>query len=286
MSQKILVVGATGMLGEPVAKRFKEEGFNVRIMTRDVEKAKRIFGPDYEIVEGDLFNANQLRSCISGCNGIHINLSGEIEQIGVERIVDASKDQGIEHLTYISGTSVSEDTIWFPQTKRKFMAEKAIKDSGIPYTIFCPAWFMESLPRFVREGKAFVFGRQPNPYHFVAADDYAKMVVGSYNTDKALNKRLFIHGPEGLLFHDALRRYCSVFHPEIDKITTLPYWFAKIIAWLRKSEEMKEINEFMHFFEKAGERGNPTGANRILGAPKTTLDMWLNRRKEKEYKES
>ena len=164
--------------------------------------------------------------------------------------------------------------------KRKFFAEKAIRESGVDLTIFCPAWFMEVLPRYVRDGKAFVFGRQPNPYHFIAADDYAMMVAASYGLEEAANKRFIIHGPEGLLFHDAVKRYCENFHPEIKKVTTMPYWLATVIAKIKGKPEMKNISDFMAAFEKIGELGAPSEANRILGAPKITLSDWLQKKRK------
>ena len=36
---------------------------------------------------------------------------------------------------------------------------------------------MEVLPKYVRGNQAFVFGKQPNPYHFLAADDDARMAA-------------------------------------------------------------------------------------------------------------
>jgi uncharacterized protein YbjT (DUF2867 family) len=280
MEKKILVIGATGMLGEPVARRLKEDGFSVCIMTRDIHKTREQFDESFEIVKGEVTNPESIELALEGCFGVHINLSGEIEQIGVENIASAARKKKVERITYISGTSVTEDTVWFPQTKRKLLAEKAIEECGVPYSVFCPTWFMESLPKYVKGSKAFVFGKQPNLYHFVAADDYSRMVSVSFHSDKAINKRLFIHGPKGFLFHNALREYCVVFHPEITKISTMPYWLSKMIAKIGQKAEMKNASELMAFFEKAGERGNPTEANQLLGAPKIELDGWIQRKKE------
>jgi nucleoside-diphosphate-sugar epimerase len=43
MQEKILVLGGTGMLGQPVARRLKEDGYQVRLLVRDVEKARKLF---------------------------------------------------------------------------------------------------------------------------------------------------------------------------------------------------------------------------------------------------
>ncbi len=285
MKKTILVIGATGMLGQPVVKLLKKDGFDVRIFTRNKSKASKIFNNKFEIYEGDFLNKESLKKAMEGSFGVHINISGENEQKGVENIVEIASQKGIERITYISGTTVSEENTYFPQTKRKYLAEKTIKESGIPYTIFCPAWFMESLSKYVRGKLAFVFGKQSTPYHFVAAEDYARMVSTSYKLEEAKNKRFFIHGPESILFHEALKQYCSVLHPEIKKITTIPYWLANIIAKLKGSKEMRFASELMKYFEKVGELGNPAEANNILGAPETTLKDWLNKKKKK-YREN
>ena len=275
----ILVIGATGLLGEPVAIYLKQSGYIVRLMVRDIEKAVKRFGDDFEIVKGNINDIESLEKALDSCFGVHINLSGEIEQLGVENVSSVAPKLKLQRITYISGTSVAEENTWFPLIKRKFLAEKAIRGSGVPYSIFCPTWFMENLPKFVRGSRAFVFGKQPNPYHLIAADDYARMVATSYGLEEAINKRFIIHGPEGILFHKAVKRYCNVFHPEIKKVATMPYWLATIIASIRGSKEMKFASDFMAAFEKIGEKGDPSEANNILGTPKIKLEDWLKQKK-------
>ena len=183
-------------------------------------------------------------------------------------------------ITYISGTSVAEDNIWTPTIKRKFFAEKAIRESGVPYTIFCPTWFMENLPRYIRGNKAVLFGKQPNPYHMIAADDYVRMVAVSYGLEEAVNKRFIIHGPEGLLFFDALQRYCDFLRPDVKKVSAMPYGLARIISTITGKKAMRNISDWMAAFEKIGERGDPSEANKILGAPKISFEEWLLKQKK------
>lgn len=275
--KRILVIGATGLLGEPVARRLNQDGYNVRLMIREqkLEMAETRFGDHFEIVTGDIGDLGSLERALEGCFGVHINLSGEIEQIGVENVSSVAQKLKLQRITYISGTSVAEENIWVPVIRRKFLAEKAIRGSGVPYTIFCPTWFMEVLPKYIRGNRAIVFGRQPNPYHLIAAEDYARMVAASYGLEEAINKRFIIHGPQGILFHEAVKRYCNVFHPEIKKVSTMPYWLATIIASIRGQKAMKLASDFMVAFEKIGEKGDPSEANNILGAPKIKLEDWL-----------
>jgi nucleoside-diphosphate-sugar epimerase len=52
MKKIILVIGGTGMLGQPVSLCLKEAGFQVRMMTRDRQKASKIFDDSFEIFAG------------------------------------------------------------------------------------------------------------------------------------------------------------------------------------------------------------------------------------------
>jgi len=279
MQKTILVIGATGMLGKPVAIRLKESSFRVRILSRNKDKARSLFDESFEIAEGEVTDIKSLETSLDGCYGVYINLSGDIEQSGTKNVAITASKKGLERISYISGTSVCEENIWFPLIKQKFLAEKSIRESGVPYSIFCPTWFMEVIPNFVKESRAFVFGKQPNPYHLIAAEDYARMVAASYGTTEAINKRFIIHGQESILLHDAVKQYCSDLYPKIKKVSTLPYWLGKIIATIKGSEQMKFGIEFSAYFEKVGERGDPTESNRILGAPKISLKEWIERRK-------
>lgn len=282
MNQKILVIGATGLLGQPVAQCLKNNGSVVRILTRDAVKTAKLFGNDFEIVEGNVDNVASIEKALDSCFGVHINLSGDIEQTGVENVSYVASKLKIQRISYISGTSVSRETTWVPVMNRKYKAEQAIRASGVSYCIFCPTWFMEVLPKYVRGNSAIVFGTQPNPYRFIAATDYARMVAASYRLEGTIQKRFILHGPEGLLFHEAVKRYCAACHPDIQKVTTMPYWLATIISRLIGRKEMKTVSDFMAAFQKTGELGDPTEANSVVGAPEITFEDWLQFRKSQQ----
>ena len=54
MSSRVLVLGATGTLGNPVARHLVERGHEVRVLARHAEQARCMFGPAVEVVEGDM----------------------------------------------------------------------------------------------------------------------------------------------------------------------------------------------------------------------------------------
>ncbi len=140
---------------------------------------------------------------------------------------------------------------------------------------------MENIVPMVRGNRATVIGKKQGYIHWFATDDLGRMVAKSYHTDEAVNKKLCIYGPEKLSSREALTRYCAVIHPEIKNIGSIPFWLGKIIAVMSKDESLKNNIPVMIHFAANGEPGDPAEANRILGAPITTLDEWIEKRKAK-----
>ena len=98
------------------------------------------------------------------------------------------------------------------------------------------------------------------------------MISKSYDAEEAVNRELCIHVCERITAHEALKRYCSAIHPKSIKLGAIPFWLAKIIAVVTKNENLKDGIPVIAYFEKVGEPGDPTEANRILGVPTATLD--------------
>jgi len=281
VKKTILVVGATGMLGMPVARQLHKDGYTVRVLARNPENAKAKLGDSFDYVRGDVEDLSSLENALDGCFGVHINLRGgpkpedfdRIEHRGSANIARVAKSKGVQRISYLSGAATFEENAWFPMVKAKLQAEKALRDSGVPCTIFCATHFMESLSLAVRGNRAMIIGKQPHPLHWLAASDYAEMVSRAFELPEAANKRLYIFGPRALTMSEALRTYCSIVHPGI-KVSSVPVWVLSLIGKLSFNPEVQNIAELMKFFEKVGEGGDPSEANDLLGAPATTLEQW------------
>lgn len=286
MKQAILIVGATGMLGEPVARQLQKDGCTVRVLTRNPEKARAKLGESFEYFKGDVGDLSSLENALDGCFGVHINLRGgpraedfdRIEHRGTANIAKVSAKKGVRRLSYLSGAAVFEGNSWFPSVRAKLHAEVAIRESGVPYSIFCATHFMESLPLYIRGKRASVIGKQPHLLHWLAADDYAKMVSRAFQLPEAANKRFFIYGPEALTIREALIKYCLIVQPEV-KVSSVPIWLVSLMGKVSFNSELKFIAELMRFFEKTDEGGNPAEANKLLGTPTTTLEQWCENRR-------
>ena len=282
----ILVVGGTGMLGEGVVRRLGADGFAVRLLARDVNRARARLGPGIEVAAGDVADAASVERALDGCLGVHVSLSSgpdpaaaeRVQHRGTATVAELAARAGVRRLTYLShGLAAADATI--PDHQAKFRAEEAIAGSGVPYTVFKPSYVMETLPRHVRGRRAVVMGRQPHPFHMVAADDLAAMVARSLRTPEPANRRLFVQGPESVTIPDALRLYCSLVAPGT-RVVTVPLRAMALVDRLAMRGALRGTVELMGAMGRLGERGDPTEANRLLGAPPTTLRAWCEQRAE------
>jgi uncharacterized protein YbjT (DUF2867 family) len=279
MNRRILVIGGTGMLGDPAVRQLREAGFQVRIMVRDLEKAQAQFDEAFELFAGDVVDLDILKRALDGCHGVHISVGGPVDQISAENVAELAPQLGLEHITYVSGSTVREENDWFPMTAQKLAAESAVSQCGVPYTIFRPTWPMEQLPRFVREGRATLVGDIQTPWHWFAAEDFGRMVANAFQTEAAVGKRLYVHGPESITMKAALERYCQAFYPQIESVMVMPIDVARSTAEATGNEVLKFYTGLMAYFQRVGEPGDPAEANRLLGAPSTTLDDWIAQHK-------
>jgi uncharacterized protein YbjT (DUF2867 family) len=273
--KKVLVLGGTGMLGAPVVRQLLASGMQVRLLARDSEKARAMFGEAVRVTSGDAADSAAVGQALSGCDGVHVSVGGPAERVAAENATALADQMGLKRLTYISGATAFEENRWFPMTAQKLEAEEAIRRSGVPYTIFCPTWPMEQLPRFARGGQPLLVGDEPPSFHWFAAEDLGRMVAAAYQSPESAGKKLFIHGPQAMTMDEALARYCRVFHPEVETVPLMPIAAARATAQSTGNQMLGYFAELMAYFEKVGEMGDPAEANRLLGAPATTLDDWF-----------
>ena len=275
MFDRILVIGATGLLGRPVVDRLLEGGHSVRVLTRSAEKAHTMFGGAVGIAEGSATDIDDVRSAMAGCDAVHINLSPATEYVATSHVIEVAEGR-LGRLGYVSATTLSEENRWFDRADVKMRTEQLVRDSGLPHAIFCPTWVMETLQNFIRGGKwaIVVDGKNPPPLHFFAAVDFGRVVAASYEDDRALGKRLYVYGPEGITLSDAMDRFAAACYPEA-RVIHLRLWQARLLAKVIRNAELAEVTELIAYLDTAGEHGEPALANELYGAPAITLDDWF-----------
>lgn len=282
---RILVAGGTGMLGAPVVRRLVAERVQVRVLTRDAVRARELFGDAVEIAAGDVTRAESLREAVRDCTSLHVSLRGAndarsyeaVEQRGLGALLDAARDAGVDHVSYLSGAGKLAGNEHLLPARTKLAAEANLIASRIPATIFRATHFMESLDLFMRKGSATILGRQPHRYHYLAADDFARMVSRAHAEAPAATRTLYAYGPEAFTMREALERYMAALNPT-GRISTLPLPLARVIARVSRNADLAFAASLFEAFAAIGEEGDPSEAQRLLGRPAVRLDDWLRSR--------
>jgi len=154
-AKTVALAGGSGFIGRAIARRLAASGSTkVRVLTRNPEKARsQLDLPGVEFVHADIAQPASLADALKGANTIvdAIQFDGypvenprrgltfeRIDYGGVVALIDAAKQAGVQQFIYISGAAADENSA-HPGFRAKGRAERAIRESGLTYTIFRPS---------------------------------------------------------------------------------------------------------------------------------------------------
>jgi uncharacterized protein YbjT (DUF2867 family) len=278
---RILVVGATGLIGAPVARQLLADGHHVRLLVRDTGRAGKQLGTGFDYAEGSVTDAQAVDRAVQGMDGVHISLGVEdpahleaVEHRGTAAVAAAAKRHGLQRISYLSGSLVRVD--YGPKIaehRAKLAAEQAIEDCGVPWTFFRPTYFTNTLPRHVQGKTVVMLGRQRHVLHPVCAEDFAAQVAKAFATPAAANRDFYIHGPEALTLGQALGIYQQIVVPG-KRLIAIPIPVMSVIDRAFMGGKLAPSLQIMRLGARLGEHGDPGPANELLGAPATTVEAW------------
>lgn len=232
----VLIIGATGMLGRPVARRLVTEGFHVRAMVRDVDCARPMLPPECELLKGDLRDAPSLEAAMRGADAVYLNLAApmkarapafEPELHGTQAVIDAARRTSVKRLVRLSAMGVETAASQWWAAEHKARADRAVMESGIAYTILRPTWLMESLATTVFGRLLLLFDVQGS-LRWLAGDDLARQVAAALRSDAAINEVYHPQGPELLTMRDAAVRFARAWVGL--RIVRVPMWPMRMSA--------------------------------------------------------
>ncbi|MGE4107703.1 MAG: SDR family oxidoreductase [Bacteriovoracia bacterium] len=286
--KNIAVIGATGMLGNPVAKRFSDAGYNVTLLARDSKKAFDTFGPGFKLVTGDLQDVDSLKRLLSGQDELYLNLSVDQkskqsdfqpEREGLANVLRAAQGASIKRIGYISSLvqfyqGQNGFNWWVFEIKRNAVAQ--VKDSGIPYSIFYPSTFMENFDKgeYIQGNKIILVGESKYKMHFVSGIDYAKQVVKAFQLPDG-RQEYVVQGLVGYTANEAAEVFLKRYSRKKLKISRVPIGILKVLgAFSRK------INFGAHIIEALNNYPEKFEAEKTwvdLGKPEVTLEDYISR---------
>ncbi|SNU06265.1 Nucleoside-diphosphate-sugar epimerase [Lachnospiraceae bacterium] len=211
---KILVTGGTGFIGGYFVPMLLNKGYEVRLLVRNIENAKSLFGDKCEYHIGDVTQKDSLKGC---CDGIDIvfhlvaksgndlpneknfKIYRDINVVGTQNLLSECKH--IKKFIYISSTAamglVKENPIsekskckpYLPYQVTKYEVEKLLRrkaQKGFPviivrptkvYGINEPNYSYLTLAKLVKKGLFIKIGKGHNYTSNIYVTDFAQALV-------------------------------------------------------------------------------------------------------------
>ena len=195
MNGPILVSGASGVLGRAIVSALSTAGVAVRQGVRNPEKAR----PGTENVHLDYTEPATFASAMNGARGLVLMappLDGQAAA-KLAPVVAQAKRSGIHHIVFISAFGANHN-----EQAPLRMVEHIVIDSGVPYTILRPNFFMEnfsegSVAGSINGRNGIFVAAGDGKTSFISVHDIAASVVAAF--EKPLKNREFdLTGPEAL----------------------------------------------------------------------------------------
>ncbi len=217
--QLVMVAGATGKTGKHVVKHLLADGYPVRVLVRNEDKAQNMFGDTVEIRVADITDAAAVMSATRGATHVISALGSAapagpnspefVDYGGVKKLIEASVAAGVNHLVLVSSMGVTHEDHFLNKVFGNVMVwklkgEDILKQSGLAYTIVRPGGLTEDAGRqsalLFAQGDKMKDGR-------ISRDDVAEICVAALADRNARGKTFEVVAQDG----DVSRDWSSYF---------------------------------------------------------------------------
>ncbi|MEO6549108.1 MAG: SDR family oxidoreductase [Ferruginibacter sp.] len=162
---KIIIFGATGMVGRQLVKQGLFKGHEIKAFGRNVFTEGLPEHASLELVQGALFDEGQVYKAIQGCDAVLSSLGGDISgadvtrSLGMKNIVAQMQKAGVNRIVAVGGMgSLNADdgllimdtpqypTKFLPVSKEHLKALGFLKASTLDWTVVCPPDIIDAEP--------------------------------------------------------------------------------------------------------------------------------------------
>lgn len=194
-----LVIGATGKVGRRVVSLLEEQGQSVRAATRHPESYPST--PNTRAIRFDYADHSTFDGALAGAVRAFV-ISPEIDPADFEALI--RKAGHLQHLVLMTAFGVQ----YAPESPMG-RAEQAVKESGIPYTILRPNWFMQNFTEgnFAEELKqsgTLTLPAAEAQVSFIDVRDIASSAVAALTDAKHRHKAYDLTGGHALTHSDVV----------------------------------------------------------------------------------
>ena len=205
--QVVLVAGATGGTGRALVRNLSAQGFAVKALVRDEDKARAVLGDDIRYAVGDVRDINTLAlamddaayviSAIGASRSDPTNNPEAVDFAGVKNLADAAAQMGIKQFVLVSSSGVTQEDHFLNKAfnnilKWKFAGEEALRASGVAYTIVRPGGLVNT----PGGADAVVFAQGDTSGGRISREDVALICIAALQEPAAINKTFETYSTE------------------------------------------------------------------------------------------
>jgi len=221
----ILITGASGFVGRSLAARLAKEGERPRCLVRNSDTARTMLPAEAELVQGNTLHADTLAAAFTGVDTVvhsafmtaERKQSGEetyynVNVTGTNNVVDAAKRAGVKRIIVVSGLGTKEDKPG-SYMQGRFMAEEAVKNSGLGWSILQPSVqfgkgsaFFIGLADLIKTVPVVtpVAGTGKEPFQFIWVEDVVTCLVKQIHEPARDGHSYVVGGPEIITYNQVL----------------------------------------------------------------------------------
>lgn len=211
-SSRILVAGATGVVGGLVARKLLAAGVPVRALGRNSEKLAALAAAGAETVATDLLDQaavsracegiGQIYSTVNNVMGRGASSPNRVDVKAYESLCNAARSTAVRRIVHLSARGMEADgPVDFFRVKHAI--EVVIRKCGVPFVMIRPTAFMEIWVAMIvdgirKNGKAVLFGDGETVGNYIAVEDVAELSLRILQQSDIINEAIDIGGPSNL----------------------------------------------------------------------------------------
>ena len=222
MAAKILVIGATGNTGSALVGALRGQNIDVRAFVRDEKKAQGLKDQGAEIYVGDLGKPDTIPGAFEGIDKAYfVTWNGEDAEAQGLAFVEKAKAVGNVHVVHGGARGYEESRL----IKQHRVVDKALQESGLPWTILRPTMFMQLTMMFadsIKKDGAFYAPLKDAKIAMIDIRDIVGTALAVLTGSGHEGKTYDLTGPAGVSFGEVATTFSKLVGKEVKYVDVPP----------------------------------------------------------------